>query len=61
MKKFVYRMQEGGKDFFLMAESLKDAKNRLKKTFGGVPYMVTGTEFRSVRMPVSQAQFEYSC
>lgn len=61
MKKFVFRMQEGGKDFFLMAQSLEEAKDTLKKTFGSVPYMVSSTNFRAVRMPINQAQFEYSC
>ena len=35
MKKFVYYFEPMGKNFFIKATSLKEAKSKLKKAFGG--------------------------
>ena len=60
MKKFVYYFEPNGKNFFIKATCLKEAKTKLKKAFGGLPYYVGETQFRAARMPVSQAQYEYA-
>ena len=60
MKKFVYYFEPNGKNFYLKAHSLKEAKTKLKKSLGGVPYFVGETNFRTARQPKSQAEFEVS-
>lgn len=47
MKKFVYRLTPNGKDLFIKAETLKSAKLQLKKTFGGHPYYIGETAFKT--------------
>lgn len=53
MKKFVFYFEPNGKNFYIKASDLKEAKRTLKKTFGGVPYYVGETNFRTVRKTLS--------
>lgn len=59
MTKFVYQFEPNGKDFFIKADNLKEAKTKLKKTFGGTPYYVGETSYKTkVKPTVSQFNFE---
>ena len=59
MTKFVYQFEPNGKDFFIKADNLKEAKTKLKKTFGGLPYYVGETLFKSkASQPVGQFDYE---
>ena len=60
MKKFVYFFEPMGKNFFIKATDLKEAKSKLKKAFGGVPYYVGETSFKTITKVKQQAEFEFA-
>ena len=61
MKKFVYYFEPKGENFYLKAHSLKEAKTKLKKAFGGVPYYVGETSFKTTTTKVKQqSEFEFA-
>lgn len=61
MKKFVYYFEPMGKNFFIKATSLKEAKSKLKKAFGGMPYYVGETSFKTTTTKVKQqSEFEFA-
>ena len=60
MKKFVYFFEPMEKNFFIKAVDLKEAKTKLKKAFGGVPYYVGETSFKTTTTKVKQqSEFEF--
>ena len=62
MKKFVYYFEPMGKNFFIKATDLKEAKTKLKKAFGGVPYYVGETSFKTTTTTKvkQQSEFEFA-
>ena len=60
MKKFVYYFEPMGKNFFIKATDLKEAKSKLKKAFGGVPYYVGETSFKTITKVKQQSEFEFA-
>ena len=61
MKKFVYFFEPMGKNFFIKATDLKEAKTKLKKAFGEVPYYVGETSFKTTTTKVKQqSEFEFA-
>lgn len=61
MKKFVYYFEPMGKNFFIKATDLKEAKTKLKKAFGGVPYYVGETSFKTTTIKEkSQLDYEFA-
>ena len=60
MKKFVYFFEPMGKNFFIKALSLNEAKATLKETFGYEPYYVGETKFKSSALVKTQSEYEFT-
>lgn len=59
MKKFVFKLVEGGKDYFLTANS-KDLALITLRSNGIEPFTLTETKFKTIRVPMGQFNYEMS-